>query len=82
MQRGTAATEAMESSYTPGPDDHAGRRAAMALTRCQWCAEEDKLLPRRLDTLHGPLTPALSHPMGEGAPACRPAGGGRVRVTV
>ena len=25
------------------------------------------LLPGRLDTLHRPLTPALSHPMGEGA---------------
>jgi hypothetical protein len=32
-QRGKAATGAMVSSYTSGPDDHAGRRAAVALTR-------------------------------------------------
>ena len=38
-QRGKPATEAMESSYGSGSDDHAGRRAAMALTRCEWCEE-------------------------------------------
>ena len=40
-QRGKTATEAMESSHTPGSDDHADRRAAMALTRCEW-GEGDK----------------------------------------
>ncbi len=38
-QRGQAATEAIESSYTSGSDAHAGRRAAMALTRREWCEE-------------------------------------------
>ena len=40
-QRGKAATEAMEP-YTSGPDDHAGRRAVMALTRCEGYEEDKK----------------------------------------
>jgi len=41
-QRGKAATEAVEPSYTSGPDDHAGRRAVMALTRCEGYEKDKK----------------------------------------
>ncbi len=41
-RRGKAATEVIESSYAPNSDDHAGRRAAMALTRRESCETNRK----------------------------------------